>query len=230
MQWCGRSARTGLRRRAGTRSCRSGRRYMRRPILVAVGVPGLQLIVLPDRIGDTVAFQRRLHVGGGMFEREFRRVDADYDEAAISVLGIEFGDARQCVDAVDAAVGPEIHQHHLAAQVGDMERPGVEPVADADEVGAVSCAAAILNGAVCADVASAAIPGRAVPASRRAMVAADAASERRVMDVSLRGFKGRSGPGGRIRSATPRSACRIGSRRAPRRQSRRRRRPAAVGA
>src|SRR6266550_656758 len=55
---------------------------LRRPILVAVGVPGLRIVVLRDWIGDAVPLQRRLHVGCGSFERELRRVDADDDEAA----------------------------------------------------------------------------------------------------------------------------------------------------
>src|SRR6266851_5054750 len=62
-------------------------------------------------------------------------LDADDDEAAIPVFRIELGDVRQRIDAVDAAIGPEIHQHHLATQVRHVERRGIEPVADAGEVG-----------------------------------------------------------------------------------------------
>jgi hypothetical protein len=42
---------------------------------------------------------------------------------------------RERVHAVDAAIGPEIHQHHFAAQIGQFERRGIEPVAEADEIG-----------------------------------------------------------------------------------------------
>ena len=61
-------------------------------------------------------------------------MDADDDQAAVFVFGIKRGDVRQRIDAVDAAIGPEIHQHHLAAEIGDVERRGIEPVADAGEV------------------------------------------------------------------------------------------------
>src|SRR5882757_10507395 len=46
---------------------------LRRPILVAVGIPGLGVVVLRHRVGDAVALQCGLHVGGGALEREFRR-------------------------------------------------------------------------------------------------------------------------------------------------------------
>src|SRR5258708_38976388 len=62
-------------------------------------------------------------------------MDADDYKPAVPVFRIEPGDVRQRVDAVDAAVGPEIHQHHLAAQIRDVERRGIEPVADAGEIG-----------------------------------------------------------------------------------------------
>ncbi|GCC48410.1 hypothetical protein chiPu_0032811, partial [Chiloscyllium punctatum] len=35
----------------------------------------------------------------------------------------------------DAAIGPEIHHHDLAAQVGELQRLRVEPVADPGELG-----------------------------------------------------------------------------------------------
>ena len=40
----------------------------------------------------------------------------------------------QRVDAVDAAERPEVDQHDLAAQVGDAQRTGIEPLIDTDEV------------------------------------------------------------------------------------------------
>src|ERR1700694_1469854 len=66
---------------------------------------------------------------------------ADDDKAAIPIFRIELGDVRQRIDTIDAAIGPEIHQHHLAAQAGHAERRGIEPVADADEIwrGALRC-------------------------------------------------------------------------------------------
>src|SRR5438105_10996122 len=44
---------------------------LRRPILIAIGVPGPRVVVLRDRIGDAVPLQRGLHIGCGSLEREF---------------------------------------------------------------------------------------------------------------------------------------------------------------
>ena len=50
---------------------------LRRPILVAIGVPGLRVVVLRDRIGNSMPLQRGLDVGCRSLERKFRRVDAE---------------------------------------------------------------------------------------------------------------------------------------------------------
>src|SRR5882757_2704392 len=42
---------------------------LRRLILVAIGVTGLLFIVLRDRIGNAMTFERCLHVGGGSIDR-----------------------------------------------------------------------------------------------------------------------------------------------------------------
>src|SRR6478735_1634889 len=68
---------------------------LRGPIAIAVGVPCLRIIVLRHRIGDAVPLKRGLNVGGGALERKFRRVDADHDETAVLVFGVEPGDMRQ---------------------------------------------------------------------------------------------------------------------------------------
>src|SRR5882762_10201977 len=96
--------------------------------------------------------------------------------------------------------------------------------------GAVPCAAATANGAVWPRAAPPLTPDRAAPTRQRAITEADVASERIVMEVSFgRGLiTGRSGRSGRMLSATPRSACRIGNRTRSRTRSRRRQTPAAV--
>src|SRR5205823_10981756 len=68
---------------------------LRRPITVTISVPGLRVVVLRHRIGDAVPLQRRLDIRGGAFERKFRGVNADDDETAIPVFGVEPGDMRQ---------------------------------------------------------------------------------------------------------------------------------------
>src|ERR1039458_1626256 len=82
--------------------------------------------------------------------------------------------------------------------------------------GAVLCRAAIATGAVSPEM-----PGLAVAIRQSAAMQAEVASDRGVMGVSffvMGRVKGRSGPADRTRSATPRSACRIGNRTAPRRR------------
>src|SRR5437879_9259165 len=81
--------------------------------------------------------------------------------------------------------------------------------------GAVPCAAATANGAVWSRAASPLTPGEAAPIRQRAIAEAHVAKDRIVMEVSCgRGFiTGRSDRSGRMRSATPRSACRIENRR-----------------
>jgi hypothetical protein len=60
-------------------------------------------------------------------------VDADDDELA-RVLLLEPLEVGDDVQAVDAAVGPEVEQHDLAAQLRERERAvGVEPPASARE-------------------------------------------------------------------------------------------------
>src|ERR1700751_5849266 len=86
-----------------------------RPVLIAPGVPGRRIVVLRYRVGDTMPLQRGLHISGPPFERKFRRVDADDDEPLVLVALVELGHVGQRVDAVVAAIGPEIDQHHLAA-------------------------------------------------------------------------------------------------------------------
>src|ERR1700756_4497957 len=90
-----------------------------RPVLIAPGVPGRRIVVLRYRVGDTMPLQRGLHIAGRPFERKFRRVDADDDEPLVLVALVELGHLGQRVDAVVAAIGPEIDQHHLATKISD---------------------------------------------------------------------------------------------------------------
>src|SRR4051794_36726785 len=58
---------------------------LRRPELVAPGVPGSVVVVLRDRVADLVARDRVAHVRGVLLEAELRRVNADDDETLVAV-------------------------------------------------------------------------------------------------------------------------------------------------
>jgi hypothetical protein len=62
-----------------------------RPVLIAPGVPGRIIVVLRDRIGDAMPFQRCQHIAGRPFERKFRGVDANDDKPPLLVGLVELG-------------------------------------------------------------------------------------------------------------------------------------------
>ena len=71
---------------------------------------------------------------GVAFGLELGRVHAD-DDQLVLVLLLELGQVGEDVVAVDAAEGPEIQQHDLPFEVGDLDRLiGVEPRDAAVEV------------------------------------------------------------------------------------------------
>ena len=108
-----------------------------RPVLVAVGVPGRVVVVLRHRVAQPVRADRRGDVAGVVLERELRRVHADDRQAVGPVLRVEALEERQRAQAVDAGVGPEVHQHDAPAQRGQAERAAagrVEPSLRAGEV------------------------------------------------------------------------------------------------
>jgi len=106
-----------------------------RPIPVAVGVPGREVVVEAHRVGDLRSADSALHVRGQLFEGELGRVHADDDQAAVAVAVVPRVQVGLGALAVDAAVGPEVHQDDLAPQPGQGERLGVHPLRDSDELG-----------------------------------------------------------------------------------------------
>jgi hypothetical protein len=62
--------------------------------LVSIGVPGGVFIVLRDRVADAVALESGLQVAGGFLERKLWCMDADDNEAFVSVGLIEPSDMR----------------------------------------------------------------------------------------------------------------------------------------
>ena len=103
--------------------------HQRGPGTGGVRLPGHQLRVIQHRMVDLVA----LHGGGEghrvRFVFELGRVDA-HGHQHIGVLLLEGPQLVQHVQAVDAAEGPEIQQHDLAAEILQVQLPaaGVQPV------------------------------------------------------------------------------------------------------
>ena len=105
-----------------------------RPVDVAEGVPRHVVVVLRDRVLDPVLGYGGEDVVPVLLERELGGVDADDDQPAVSVLVVPLLEVRERPDAVDARVGPEVDEHHLAALAGYGERLGVDPGADASKL------------------------------------------------------------------------------------------------
>ena len=80
-----------------------------------------KLGVLHDRMIDAEAIERAAQVLDVLLVLELRRVDADHDQL-VAVFPLEIRQVRHQVQAVDAAVGPEVEQHHLAAQLAQRQR------------------------------------------------------------------------------------------------------------
>ena len=70
---------------------------------------------------DLVANEDPLQVVGALLVGELRRVHADHDELVGKAL-LERLQIAQHVHAVDAAVGPEVEDHDLAAQLRHRDR------------------------------------------------------------------------------------------------------------
>src|SRR5690554_3220360 len=94
----------------------------------AVLAPDVEGGVVHYGLGASVALGDQLDVGGLRLVVELGRMHPD-DHQFVLVLGHQRLQVGDDVDAVDAAVGPEIQQHHLAAQL--LQRQGavrVDPV------------------------------------------------------------------------------------------------------
>ena len=61
-------------------------------------------------------------------------MNADDDEPFILIGVIQFRDVRQRVDAIDAAICPEVDEDDFAAQIRNAQWVGIEPIADTDKV------------------------------------------------------------------------------------------------
>jgi hypothetical protein len=87
---------------------------MSRPVLVAEGAPDRILVVHGHRIADAQVFHGLAHVADVAFKGELWGVHTDHDQTLIGIFRPRPSHREGCA-AVDAGVGPEIHQHHLAS-------------------------------------------------------------------------------------------------------------------
>lgn len=102
-------------------------KIQRGPVLVAEGVPDRVAAVDRDRIGQVQRGGEMLDACRVLFEFEFRRMHADDDQARVLVLRGPGAQPRRRAHPVDARIGPEIHEHHLAAQRLHVERRRIDP-------------------------------------------------------------------------------------------------------
>ena len=105
----------------------------RRPVLVVESAPDAEVAVDRDRKRDPVGVRRPVDVRRALLELEFRRVHADHDESGVLVLLGPGADVRHRPQAVDARVGPDVDQHHLAAEALRGQRRRVDPLGRAGE-------------------------------------------------------------------------------------------------
>ena len=105
---------------------------LRTPMLL----PHVHRVVVHDRVGDLVSQYGVADVCRHLFVVELGRVHADKRDGKTGVTLLEFGQVRQNMDAVDAAVSPKIEHGDFACELlGEGERRGVKPVFAGGELG-----------------------------------------------------------------------------------------------
>jgi len=90
--------------------------------MIVERAPDRVVVVDGDRIGQTMIADPTFDVLGAFAEFEFRRVDADHDQAERRVLPIPRLDVRRSPNPVDAGVFPEVDQHDFSTQCLRCER------------------------------------------------------------------------------------------------------------
>jgi len=109
--------------------------YARLHLAIVECLPGGVVVVLRDRVLDLQALDRGLRLLRGLLKGELRRVDADYDQSLLLVPLVLFLDVGKMVEAIDAGICPEVDQHDTPAQRIHLQRLGIQPGADALELG-----------------------------------------------------------------------------------------------
>ncbi|OPZ79575.1 MAG: hypothetical protein BWY76_03524 [bacterium ADurb.Bin429] len=103
--------------------------HQRRPGVHAVAVPYPMILVHDHRMGDIVAQQRLANVGRARFVRILVAVHADNRHRFIAEPRFQRSQFGHYMQAVDAAVRPEIQHHHSPAQfrVNAQWSVGIQP-------------------------------------------------------------------------------------------------------
>src|SRR5579862_1011785 len=108
-----------------------------RPALRVVSLPGRTLFVGQYRPREAEALRRSANVAYVEANVELTVVSADYFESIRVIFAVPAFDHGEVANTVDAGVLPEIHEHDLAAVVGDMVRGAsfIEPNTSGAKIG-----------------------------------------------------------------------------------------------
>src|SRR6516165_4213899 len=101
---------------------------MRGPVPVVEGSPDGVVIVDSHGVIDFQIDYSVLHITDVLLEGKLRRMRANDNQSLILVLLGPGPDIRDCSEAVDAGVGPEIDQHDLAPERFGRKRRAVDPL------------------------------------------------------------------------------------------------------
>src|SRR5690606_28453885 len=97
--------------------------------------PDVEVDVIDHRVLDIVALDRAPQAAAGPLGRELCRMHPD-DDQCVRKLPLDLPQLGKQMEAIYSAVGPEIEDHELAAQIGEPQRPlGVEPLEIVRELG-----------------------------------------------------------------------------------------------
>ena len=108
----------------------------RRPTADTDALPHVHRVVVHDWVGNLVAQHGVADVFGHLFVVELGRVHADKRDGITGVALLQLGEIGQDVDAVDAAVGPEIEHGDFAGELlAEGQRRRVEPILAGRELG-----------------------------------------------------------------------------------------------
>src|SRR4029077_6536960 len=99
----------------------------RRPRPGAEALPDREVVVLHDGVPDVALADRGGYAVVRALPEELWGVDADDREARPRVPSVPVSQLRDHVVAVDAAIGPELHQHHATAEPVERQRLAVDP-------------------------------------------------------------------------------------------------------
>jgi hypothetical protein len=111
----------------------------RRPGAYGIGAPDAELPIVQDRMRGVESNRRVANALGDSFGGVLPAMHTDDGDRIAEPL-LELPQLRKHMDAVDSAVGPEVEEQQLAAEIGERESPavGVQPVERIREVGSTN--------------------------------------------------------------------------------------------